>query len=399
MTSRERIQKFLRGEKIDRIPNGIMGCETASVHLLAYEKIKKLYGINCPPQKLFSFMFNAVPDIEFLQKAECDIIPLSSKLSPAQFWKKGAIGWKEESLFGIKVMVPENYQFRHNQDGSVDWLDAKWHCPKGGLYFDPIPESNDVDIDEIFPDEFNPPMSLPEEYLRGLEEQAKFLYENTDFAISIGETIFDLQIDPGGYVNHFMYMVLYPERMKEFLEKSLMAAKSTLIEVDQAVGKYCQIMGIAHDFGNNNDVMIGPETWREIYKPYYKQLFDFWHKNSKMKVNLHSCGSLYSILPDLIEIGVDILNPVQLSAKNMDAKTLSEQFGKDIIFYGGGFDSVACIGKSFDEVYNNCKENIQTLASNDKYIFAGIHNIPGDFSADAYQAMFKAYNDVKWRQK
>lgn len=397
MKPRERIKRFLQGEEIDRIPNGLMGCETASVHMLAYDKLKKILNVSNPRNRLFSFMFNAVPEIEFLEKAECDIIPLSTKLSPVPFWKDIEKNWKEEELFGIRVQVPVNYQFRHNDDGSVDWLDAKWHCPKGSLYFDPIPQDEDIDLDEITPDGFAPPQHFPEEYLRLLEEQAKYLYENTDFAISIGETIFDLQVAPGGYVNHFMYMALYPERMKEFLSISLEAAKSNLIEIDQAVGKYCQIMGIAHDFGDNNDVMIGPQLWREIYKPFYKELFDFWHKTTPMKVNLHSCGSIYNILPDLIEAGVDILNPVQLCARNMDSKTLSENFGKDIIFYGGGFDSVACINKTSEEVYENCKKDISALASNGKYIFAGIHNIPGDFPEESYRAMLKAYNDLKWR--
>ncbi len=397
MNSRERIKKFLSNEKIDRIPNGIMGCETASMHMLAYDKVKRVLGVQDTSNKLFSFMFNSVPSIEFLQKAECDIIPLSTKLSPSPFWQGNE--WKDENLFGVKVQVPKSYEFRHNKDGSVDWIGPNWHCPNGGLYFDPLPDNSYVELDDITPDSFDPPMHFPEEYLRMLENQAKFLYENTDFAISIGETIFDLQIDPGGYVNHFMYMALYPERMKEFLAKSLEAAKSNLIEVNQAVGKYCEIMGIAHDFGDNNDVMIGPQFWRELYKPFYKELFDFWHKNSNMKINLHSCGSLYNILPDLIEIGVDILNPVQLCAKNMDSKTLSEKFGKDIIFYGGGFDSVACVGKDKDQIYENCKKDILNLSKNGKYIFAGIHNVPGDFSEESYEAMFKAYNDVKYFNK
>lgn len=394
MTSRERIGKLLRGEPTDRIPNGLMGCETASVHMLAYDKLKKLFGVKNKRNRLFSFMFNAVPEIEFLEKAGCDIIPLSTKLSPAPFWKDIEKNWKDESLFGITVQVPNSYHFRHNADGSTDWTDVGWHCPAGGLYFDEVPKEDDTDLDEITPDGFDPPKHLPEEYLRSLEEQAKFLYETTDFAISIGETIFDLQVAPGGYVNHFMYMALYPERMKEFLAKSLEAAKSNLIEVDQAVGKYCQIMGIAHDFGNNNDVMIGPQMWREIYKPFYKELFGFWHAHTGMKVNLHSCGSLHSILPDLIEAGVDILNPVQLCAKGMDSKTLSEEFGDRIIFYGGGFDSVACVGKTPEQVYENCRKDIERLSSKGKYIFAGVHNIPGDFSPESYEAMFRAYRDV-----
>lgn len=396
MNSRERVNALLCGKKPDRIPNGLMCCETAGLHMLAYDKMKKIYGVNNPSNRMLSFMFNSVPETEFLEKAECDIIPLSTKLCPVPLWRDAEKSWKNEKLFGIDVQVPVNYNFRHNDDGSTDWLDANWHCPDGGLYFDPYPDNTEVDLDSITADDFAPPMHLPEEYLKNLEIQAKYLYESTQFAVSIGETIFDLQVAPGGYVNSFMYMALYPERMKEFLAKSLEAAKTNIVEIDQAVGKYCSVMSIAHDFGDNSDVMIGPQLWRNIYKPFYKELFAFWHEHSQMKINLHSCGSLYNIMPDLIEIGVDVLNPVQVSAKNMGAEKLADEFGGKIIFLGGGFNSVACMNKTPDEVYENCKKDILALSSKGKYIFAGVHNIPGNFPIETYEAMMKAYNDVKY---
>ena len=113
-----------------------------------------------------------------------------------------------------------------------------------------------------------------------------------------------------------------------------------------------------------------------------------------MKIIFHSCGAISEIIPDLIECGVDVLNPVQISAKNMDSKNLSEKFGRDIIFYGGGYDAVSCRGLSGDEVYRKCYENVKRFAESGKYIFAGVHNIPGDVPEEHLKAFFKVYRDL-----
>ena len=153
-----------------------------------------------------------------------------------------------------------------------------------------------------------------------------------------------------------------PEIMGEFLDKSVRSALSQLEQLDQAVGKYVDILSIAHDFGDNRDVLIGAGLWREVYKKPYFDLFQGWKKLTDMKINFHSCGSVYSILDDLIDCGVDIINPVQTSARNMSASKLKADFGDKVIFWGGAYDSQSFSpSDSYDEVYAKVADNINIL--------------------------------------
>ena len=153
---------------------------------------------------------------------------------------------------------------------------------------------------------------------------------------------------------------------------------------------------MAHDFGDNNGVTIGEELWRDIYKPYYKQFFREWRSITNMQVNLHSCGSIASILGDLIECGVQIVNPVQTSAANMSAASLKERFGKDVIFWGGGYDAqLIDVKASYEEVYQAVCRNIRILGAGGNYIFAGVHNLPANMPEHHLKAMLDAYYDTR----
>jgi len=222
------------------------------------------------------------------------------------------------------------------------------------------------------------------------------LYEETDLSICLGETVTDLQIQPGGMMKHLIMMKENPEIMREFLNKSVDSALSQLKQLNQAVGKYVDILSIAHDFGDNRDVLIGSDLWREIYKKPYYDLFQGWKKITDMKINLHSCGSIHSILGDLIDCGVDIINPVQTSAKNMSAQKIKVDFGDKIVFWGGAYDSqMFSIYKSYDEVYKKVSDNINILKQNGGFIFSGVHNLPPDIPTHHIRAMLDAWDGNK----
>lgn len=405
MTSRERINKFLNREPVDRIPNGLGGCETAGLHNLAYKTLKEVIGVTDPNNRVCTFMNNAIFEPSVLEVIKGDVVLLGSKMCPSRFWtQKAPSEWKDLEIWDTTIHVANKWQFEKDAEGSYWWGGLGWspsdklRCPPGELYFDAPPGDATGDYfssdAKPSPDDFNPPHEYPEELLKRLEEDAKWLYENTDYAISCGEYIFDLQIRPGGLTNWWMRMVEEPEVVHEFLSKSVDAAISNLKQLEQAIGKYCVWMGLADDIGGQNGVTIGPDLWREIYKPHYKRLFTEWHKISNMKVNLHSCGSNFDIFDDLIECGVDMFNPVQISAAKMDPKALKENWGNRIIFYGGVFDATLLpLDMPEEEVFSKVKENIEILSSGGGYMFAGVHNLPGNIPAGQLRAMLKAYNE------
>lgn len=229
------------------------------------------------------------------------------------------------------------------------------------------------------PDDYRPSREVPETPLREMQTAAKWVCENTDYSITAGESIIDLQLTPCGLQSWWMRMASEPEVCHEFLAKAVEAATAQLKQVHQAVGSYCDAMIVADEIGDTRGVTAGPDLWREIYKPHYAELSGRWKEIIPMKLVLHSCGSVVDILDDLIECGVDTLNPIQRSARGMSAATLAGRFGGRLIFYGDALAAVLKPPDTPDEiVYQEARRTVTTFASAGRYIFAGTHNLPGD---------------------
>ncbi len=202
MNSRERVRRFLAGKPVDRIPNGLGGCETAGLHNVAYHKLKKILGVDHTGNRVCTFMNNAIFEPPVLRAMEGDIILLASRMCPSRFWGPDAAReWKRLPIWDIELQVARDWNFLKDADGAW-WWDDNAMCPPGAFYFDPPVNSSvgrDFNMADFpSPDTFNPSHELPDSLLRRLEEDARWLYENTDYAISCGEMIHDLQIRPGG---------------------------------------------------------------------------------------------------------------------------------------------------------------------------------------------------------
>ncbi|MFH1008002.1 MAG: uroporphyrinogen decarboxylase family protein [Candidatus Latescibacterota bacterium] len=399
MTPRERMQAFLNGKPVDRIPNGLGGCETAGLHNVAYHKLKSILGVDDPNNRVCTFMNNAIFEPSVLTAMEADIILLGSRMCSSRFWGPDAAKeWKSLHMWDIDLQVASDWEFRQDSDGTWWWGNNM--CPPGALYFDP-PAGQQVgssfdSMENPSPDDFNPPHELPDVLLERFAQDAKWLHDHTAFAIACGEMIQSLQLRPGGTQSWWMRMVSDPEACHEFLGKAVDAAVSQIRQLDEAVGSYCMSLLIADDMGDTRGITIGPDLWRKIYKPHYERLFTEWHHITEMKVSLHSCGSMVDILDDLIECGVDIYNPVQTSANHMNPAILKERFGNRIIFYGGVFDPVSLHATTSPEiVYETIKSNIKILSKDGGYIFAGVHNLPGNVPEAHLEAMLAAYRDCR----
>jgi uroporphyrinogen decarboxylase len=399
VTSRERVRRVLNGELPDRVPNGLGACETAGLHLLAYDTLQDVLGIRRTPPRLDTFMTNAVFEKEMIRAIEGDMILLASpNMCGSRLWGRGCEReWKEQRLWGRTFRISVREQFTERPDGSVSWDTTGTLCPPGGIYFDSVPSDDfSLHYEVPSPDAYRPHRELPQEMLRSLEETAKELYETTDLALCCGETITDLQVSPAGFVGTMMLMKQEPRIMHEFLGKACEAALSQVKMLDQAIGTYVDVCSIAHDLGDNRGVTMGAGLWREIYKPHYLRLFQEWKKITRMKINLHSCGSIVSILPDLVECGLDIFNPVQTSAAGMDARALSERFGSALVFYGGAYDAQRIDrGADYQGVFDAVKADIETFKAAGRYIFAGVHNLPGDLPRTHLAAMIDAWKSAR----
>ena len=165
----------------------------------------------------------------------------------------------------------------------------------------------------------------------------------------------------------------------------------------QAVGDRIQIVWISGtDFGTQRGEFVSPEIFKDIYKPFYRRINDWVHKNTHWKTFFHTCGSIYSILPDIIEMGVDIVNPVQVSAVNMDAQRLKDEFGQKIVFWGGGIDTQKTLPYGTpEEVYDQVLERLKIFGRGGGYVFSSIHNIVAKTPVENIMAMVRALRDAR----
>jgi uroporphyrinogen decarboxylase len=396
MTSRERVRKVINHEIPDRVPNGLGGCETAGLHIVAYDRLQKILSVSPHPPRIDTFMTNAVFEPELIDAMEGDMLLIASPrlcrtpLRGGNYQKH----WKEQELWGMTFRIPVSERFTALPDGGFVWETTGRVNPVGTFYFDQ-PGTTDLlrDFDYPDPDDYKPSDSFTDEFLRELEETAKKLYEETDYSLILGETTTDLQYQPGGSIGRMVLLKENPGLMKAYLAKAVDASLKQIALLEEAVGKYVDILNIADDIGDNRGVTIGDDLWREIYKPFYKKQFSGWHELTGMKINLHSCGSISSILDDLLECGLDIYNPVQISGHNMEPALLKEKFGRNLVFYGGDYDAQLMKGRSGAEVYEHVKNNLTVFKRQGGHIFAGVHNLPPDMPEDHLRAFLQAWKD------
>jgi uroporphyrinogen decarboxylase len=167
-----------------------------------------------------------------------------------------------------------------------------------------------------------------------------------------------------------------------------------------AIGDLVDVVCQGDDIGMQTGLQISPEMYKRFVKPCHERLFSFIHSKTKAKLWLHSCGSVYSVIPDLIETGVDILNPVQVGAKNMGLKKLKREFGRDLVFWGGGIDIQKLPYMSIAQIKDCVKEAIDIMAPGGGYVFAATHNILPDTTGDrTYTAFMTAVQNRDYNKR
>src|SRR5450759_4906646 len=160
------------------------------------------------------------------------------------------------------------------------------------------------------------------------------------------------------------------------------------------VGDVIDVAQIADDIAGQNGLLISPRSYRKLLKPLHKELCDFIHARTKAKIFMHSCGAIRPVIPDFIEIGIDIINPVQVSAAGMDSAQLKRDFGKDITFWGGGVDTQRVLGTgSPQQVRDEVKRRLDDFMPGGGFIFNTVHNIQGNVPPENLMAMWETVQD------
>ena len=189
-----------------------------------------------------------------------------------------------------------------------------------------------------------------------------------------------------------MMLMTEKETCHEMMARSVDASIENLKQLNEAVGDYCLAWGIAaDDSGTQRREFINPDLWAEMIKPHYARLCSWIHENTSWKTYLHCCGSIYNLIPHMIDAGIDILNPVQTSADGMEPERLKDEFGGKLVFWGGGCDTQRILPTaSPDEIREHVRERISIFKSGGGYVFTQVHNIQPNVPAENVIAMLDA---------
>ena len=196
--------------------------------------------------------------------------------------------------------------------------------------------------------------------------------------------------------NFLMDLAVDEDNVHRLLDALLEIHIATLDKVFAAVGDLVDIIRFGDDLGMDRGPLMSPDTYRTFFKPRHAALNAYVHEHTTLKTFLHSCGSIHKLLPDLIEAGVDIINPVQISAKDMEPWRLKADFGRDITFWGGGADTRRVLPHGTpDEVKDHVRQNIETFAPGGGFVFVPAHNMLPDIPPQNIEAMFEAVDEYR----
>ena len=405
ITSRERVQMALHHEEPDRIPIDLGSSRSSGINAIAYRDLKKHLDISNGEVRVFDVkQLMALVEDEVLERFGVDVVMLP-RLKPSIGLKLK--GWKPAKLpvDDGDCMVPGGFAPKTLENGDAVILDAEGRelarRPAEGLYYDemyhPLEQAQtEADIDAL------PLPEMSDEEMVFAREQAKQLFETTDYAIS-GATSFSL-FEKGtkdfGYENFLMMLYTEPELVEYYLDKLTDAYILMMRRYLDAVGGYVQIVQNNDDVGMQTGMIIAPDIYRKFFKERHAKIIRaIKEKDRDVAIYLHSCGSIYPVMHDLIEAGFEIFNPVQWNAADMDARRLKDEFGKKCTFWGGGVDTQGTLmNGSVQDVIDEVKQMIRIFAPGGGFVFNAVHNIQAGVHPAKIAAVFDTALDYGRRE-
>ncbi len=391
MTSRERIRNALHHQAVDRIPIDLGGTRQTGIAAVAYARLRRELQPDLKrPFKVFDvFQMLAEIEPEMLGHLPSDTVALNRSAVAFGIPNRD---WKPWRLFdGTEVLVPGDFNPVRNETGDWELLRAGTpiaRMPAEGFYFDRL---------ESYPGAAHPDLAtfsvprLSDSECEHYSLASRELFETTDKALiaAMGPPyeLFN-GIGQGGFEAWMITFASEPNYVADLYQILTDTWIENLQCFHQAVGHRLQIIQICDDFGTQRAPFLSVPMFRERLLPAYQRGLDWIHAHTDWKVMLHSDGAIFPLLPSIIEMGVDILNPVQTSASGMDPVRLKTQFGDRLVFWGGSCDPQTTLRSgSPDEVARETEAHFNIFAPGSGYVFAPIHNIQADVPPANIQAL------------
>lgn len=378
MNSRERVRVALNHQEPDRVPFDLGGTPMSGMHTVAYQNLRQY--LDLPPVDIGisdTIQQLAVIDSDLTDYLKVDIHNIAPRSSAA---------------YNLAYQDEGNYT-TYTDEWGIGWRKPK----KGGLYYDmyrwplaPYDTVEEIKANYVWPDPADP------NRFAGLREKALKTIEQGKAVVigSISAGVSEMHAWTRGFEKYFTDFYLYPD-VAEYIMDVVVEIKTVFWEKAlEQVGDLVDVVIEADDLAGQKNLFFHPDQYRQFIKPRHTKLFQYIKSKTSAKLFYHCDGALLPILWDLIESGIDILNPAQKSAAGIDYKQLKKEYGKDLTFWGAGVDTQLVFDRGTPEqVRADVKENIEIMAPGGGYIFTPIHNTQATVPPENYIAMWETLRE------
>ena len=416
MTHRERLQAALAHRQPDRVCVDFGATFVTGIHVSAVTRVRRaVLGDSAYRVKVIEpYQMLGEIDDELRAALGIDVVGVPARCS---LFGTQQTGWKPFTMNdGTDVLVTEDFNFTKNEAGDTFVYPegdmsapASGHMPKTGYFFDTIVRQEPIDEAHL-----NPADNLEEFSLLGQADMAYYAQmrdwlnqrpECGAVLVIPGAGFGDIALVPAPFLKHpkgirdveewYVSTAVRKDYVLEVFEQQCRIAERNIQTLIDFFGDRVDVAFITGtDFGTQRSQFISHAAYQELYKPFHIRVNSLIHEKSDWKTFIHSCGSVFNLVPEFIEAGFDILNPVQCSAACMDPVELKKAYGDNIVFWGGGVDTQKTIAFGTpDEVYREVRHRIEVLNRGGGMVFNSIHNIQGNTPTQNILAMFDAIRD------
>lgn len=394
MNHRDRVLAALRHQEPDRVPVDFGGIVDSTISALGYQELRAFLGLEPSVTRIQDiYQYTAVIEQDLREALDIDTLCICDEPK----------AWRADVLVdGSPAEFPARFQPQRQKDGSQVVFDASGNLvlkmPSGGYYFDtiysPLADATGIgDIEKCLAqiEAYDKPDHLDQGY-EELALKAKALRDQTDYLLVgyFGGHIFQAAQSLRGWDTFLMDLLVDRPFAQALMERLAEANIKRFAKYARTVGKYVHVIHFEDDLGMQDRPLLRPSLYREVVRPYHERLFRFAKSQCDAYLLLHTDGAVAPLIPDFIEMGIDALNPVQVSAAGMDTRALKREFGRDITFWGAGCDSQVILPFGTpDAVAAEAKRRIDDLAPGGGFVFGPIHNIQPGVPPENILAMFR----------
>jgi uroporphyrinogen decarboxylase len=383
----------------DRVPIDFGASRVSGIAATAYRRLLQHLGMQEDVRVYDVKQQLALPSMAAIARMGGDVVQLQ-RLGPTSGmpflkldeWKPGRM------IDGAACRVPAAFNPVILEDGTEEiWYEGVRYARRtpDSPYFDVCPfpladAETGADIDRfVWPDAWS------EQEEGWLRSQVQDLWQGTDKALFAGlpmfcSSFFEIGAVLFGYQRFMENLLLHRDMMEHWLDAKLAHDCAILERFLAVAGPYLEAIQTSDDFGAQNGLLIHPRLYREMFKPRQRRWIEFVKARTSAKVFLHCDGAVAEIIPDFIEIGIDILNPLQSSARGMDPAFLKREYGRYLSFWGGGVDTQTTLPfGSLEDIRREVRHRIALLAPGGGFVFGAIHNIQPDIAPEKILAVFE----------